>query len=199
MAPGKPLGEGPVTSTFGWGDCQFFMLDDRWFRAPNVDKDSTKAFLGDAQINWLIDALTFSKANFKIISSGGQVINDARVFENYAAYPVERRKLIERITAAKISGVMFLSGDRHHAELSKLERPGTYPLYDLTTSPLTAGVHNPGKEPNTLRVDGTLFNGHNFALIKLSGTTKDRVLKINLLDNSGKPVWEKEIKANDLK
>jgi len=196
---GKPLGDGPVTSTFSWGDCQFFMLDDRWFRAPNADKDSSKAFLGEAQIDWLIDALTFSKANFKIISCGGQVINDARVYENYAAYPVERRKLIERISKANIPGVIFMSGDRHHAELSKLERPGTYPLYDLTTSPLTAGTHNPGKEANSLRVEGTLFNGHNFALLHLKGNLKDRILKISLMNNMGQPVWEREIKASELK
>jgi alkaline phosphatase D len=196
---GRPLGEGSVTSTFGWGDCQFFMLDDRWFRAPNNDKDSTKAFLGDAQIDWLIDAMTFSKAPFKIIACGGQVINNARFYENYAAYPVERRKLIDRITAAKIPGVIFLSGDRHHAELSKLERPGTYPLYDLTTSPLTAGIHSPGNEPNTLRVEGTLFNAHNFALLKLSGKGKDRVMKIQLMNNSGQLVWEKELRAEELK
>jgi alkaline phosphatase D len=175
------------------------MLDDRWFRAPNTSSDSTKAFLGDDQINWLIDALTFSKAPFKIISCGGQVINDARVYENYATYPVERRKLIQRITEAKIPGVLFFSGDRHHAELSKLERPGTYPLYDLTTSPLTAGTHNPGNEKNTLRMDGTLFNGHNFAICKVTGTSKERKLIIDLVNNRGDLVWSKEIKASELK
>ncbi len=197
--PNKPMGNGPICQTFGWGDCQFFMLDDRWFRAPNGEKDSTKAFLGDAQINWLMDALTFSKANFKIIACGGQVINNAAVYENYASYPVERRKLIDRITKAGINGVVFLSGDRHHAELSRLERPGTYPLYDLTTSPLTAGIHNPGKEANTLRVEGTLFNGHNFAQIQVSGPLKNRVLKMNLSDNRGNVVWTKEIKAEELR
>ena len=198
-APGKPLGPGSCVNTFGWGDCQFFMLDDRWFRAPNNSTDSTRDFFGEAQINWLIDALTYSKAQFKIIACGGQVLNDARYFENYAVYPVERRKFIDRITAAKIPGVLILSGDRHHAELTKLERPGTYPLYDLTTSPLTAGTHNPGKEPNTLRVDGTLYNGRNFAMIEVSGPQKDRVLKIKLMSNLGKLVWEKNLKASDLK
>jgi alkaline phosphatase D len=196
---GKPLGKGSVVNTFGWGDCQFFMLDDRWFRAPNNSKDSTRAFFGEDQINWLIDALTYSKANFKIITCGGQIINDARMYENYAVYPVERRKLIDRITAAGISGVFFLSGDRHHAELSKLERPGTYPLYDLTTSPLTAGTHNPGNEPNTLRVPGTLYNGRNFALLKLSGTAKERVMKVQVMSNLGRLVWEKDFKASELK
>jgi alkaline phosphatase D len=197
--PSQPLGKGPVTSTFSWGDCQFFMLDDRWFRAPNNSSDSSRDFFGEQQINWLIDALTFSRANFKIIACGGQVINDARAFENYAVYPVERRKLLEKLATAKIPGVFFLSGDRHHAELSRLERPGQYPLYDLTTSPLTAGIHNPGKEPNTLRIPGTLFNGHNFALLKFSGTAKERVMTICLKDNRGNLVWEKSIKASELK
>jgi alkaline phosphatase D len=197
--PWKPMGDGPVVNTFSWGDCQFFLLDDRWFRAPNALKDSTKAFLGKEQIDWLIDALTYSKATFKFIACGGQVINDAAVFENYAAYPVERRHLIDRITNARIPGVIFLSGDRHHAELSKLERTGTYPLYDLTTSPLTAGVHNPGNEANTLRVPGTLYNGRNFAMINIRGTQKERVMTLKIISNLGRLIWEKEIKAGELK
>ena len=35
-------------------------------------------------------------------------------------------------------GVVFVSGDRHWGELLKTERPGAYPLYELTTSPLAA-------------------------------------------------------------
>jgi hypothetical protein len=64
---------------------------------------------------------------------------------------------------------------------------------------LTAGIHNPGKEDNTLRMDGTLYNGHNFALLSLTGTAKDRVLKIQLMNNQGQKVWDKEIKASELK
>ncbi len=33
----------------------------------------------------------------------------------------------------------LLSGDRHHSEVIKMERPGTYPLYDITVSPLDIG------------------------------------------------------------
>lgn len=197
--PGKPLGEGPVCQTFQWNDCQFFMLDDRWFRAPNNDKDSTRPYFGEAQINWLIDALTYSKANFKFICSGGQIINPARTKENYAIFPVERRQLLDRITKAEITGVFFITGDRHHTELSKLNRPGTYPLYDLTTSPLTSGTHNPGNEGNYLRVPGTLYTGRNFAHFTISGTAKSRTMKIDLRNNLGEVVWTKEIAAAELK
>jgi alkaline phosphatase D len=64
---------------------------------------------------------------------------------------------------------------------------------------LTAGIHNPGNEPNTLRVDGTLFNGHNFAWMEVTGPQKDRILKIQIVDNRGRMVWEKEMKATDLR
>jgi alkaline phosphatase D len=37
-----------------------------------------------------------------------------------------------------IEGVIFLDGDRHHSEITKLEREGTYPLYDFTISSFTA-------------------------------------------------------------
>ncbi len=197
--PGKAFDNGPVCQTFHWNDCQFFMLDDRWFRAPNNDKDSTRPYFGDAQINWLMDALIYSKATFKIICSGGQILNPARVKENYSIFPVERRMLLERMTKAKISGVLFITGDRHHAEISKLDRQGTYPLHDITTSPLTSGTNNPGNEGNILREPETLFSGHNFAHFQITGTAKERKIKIDLCNNRGSVVWSKELKATELK
>ncbi len=197
--PGKPFDDGAICQTFQWNDCQFFMLDDRWFKAPNNDKDSTRPYFGDAQTNWLLDALKYSKATFKIICSGGQILNSARVKENYSIFPVERRMLLDKITKANIAGLLFITGDRHHAELSKLERPGTYPLFDLTTSPLTSGTNNPANEGNTLRVPETLFTGHNFAHIQVSGPAKDRKMKIDLCNNRGGVVWSKELKASGLK
>lgn len=197
-APGKPLGPGPCINTFTWSDCQFFMLDDEWFRAPNNSADSTRDYFGEAQLNWLTDALLASRARFKFVVSGGQILNPARVYENYAIYPVERRKFLDHITKAGVPGVFIITGDRHHTELTRLERPGTYTLYDLTTSPLTSGTHKPGNEANTSRVEGTLYNGRNFALIKVSGAPKERKLTIRILNSVGKLVWEKDILASEL-
>jgi hypothetical protein len=39
--PSESYGAGDtegVTSSFGWNDCQFFMLDDRWYRTVEVEK-----------------------------------------------------------------------------------------------------------------------------------------------------------------
>ena len=197
--PNYVFNEG-VTGTFQWADVQFFLLDDRYFKSPNDNTVVDRTILGQRQFLWLIDALTFSKATFKFVVIGGQVLNPAKVAENFSNYPEEREKLIRTITDAKVPGVIFLDGDRHHSVLSKLDRTGTYPLYDFTISPLTAGAGKPYEdESNTLMVPGTLVTEHNFALAEVSGPLKDRVLKVSVMNASGKVLWTREIKASELK
>ncbi|WP_425290914.1 alkaline phosphatase D family protein [Spirosoma linguale] len=188
--------------TFEWNDCQFFMLDDRTFRAPDKMPDGpNKAYFSEKQIQWLLDALTFSKATFKFIVTGGQIVNPTKSFENYAIYGTERDRLFKAITDAKIPGVLFLTGDRHHSILHKLERPGTYPLYDLTISPLTSGPAKPLAEELKLPtyVDGTLVTDRNFGILSVSGPLKDRVLTIKVYDQKGAERWTKDVRASELK
>lgn len=192
-------GAGGITGTFGWGDVAFFLLDNRTHRAPNASLAADRPLLGGAQLDWLIDALVSSRATFKFVCIGGQVLNPAAVYENYANYPAEREVLLRRIRTENIPGVIFLDGDRHHTELSKLERPGTYPLYDLTCSPLTAGTHAPQDEGNTLRVANTLVNDRNFGLITVSGPRTDRTLTIRILDRTGQERWSHVVKASGLR
>lgn len=189
------------TGTFQWGDVQFFLMDDRWFKAPNENFTGDRDYYGKKQLTWLIDALSTSNATFKVIVTGGQVVNPAKVFENMANYEAEREELLKKITDAKIKGVMFVSGDRHHTVLQKLDRSGAnYPLYDLTVSPLTSGPSKPVKaEDNSPIVEGTVYTERNFAICEVSGTLKDRVLKISIFDNKGEQKWMREIKASELK
>jgi alkaline phosphatase D len=177
---------------------QFFLLDDRWFRAPNDEANPDKDYFGQAQLQWLKDALIASRAKFKIIASGGQLISPAAVFENYATYPTEQKKFIQILQDSKAKGLFLLSGDRHCTELMKLERPGTYPIYELTTSSLTAGVHKSDEE-NAARVPGTLLAEHNAALLTFSGTKDDRTMKIKIMKADGSEAWSREIRASELK
>lgn len=195
---GKP----GVTTKIEWADVDFFLLDDRYYRSANHRNTGERTMIGEEQFQWLIDELTASQAKFKVVAIGGQVLNDAQIpYESYfSCFPEERKRLIETITAEGTKGVIFLSGDRHHTELSKLERKGTYPLYDFTISPLTAGSGTQAQnEPNTLRVPGTFVGGvHNFAQFEVSGIRTNRVLKCTIFDKDGKEVWSRTLTAKEL-
>ncbi|MFM7913295.1 MAG: alkaline phosphatase D family protein, partial [Bacteroidota bacterium] len=52
-----------ITSAFRWMDVEVFLLDNRYHRNNQRLKDTcARRMLGDAQIEWLVDALKFSRA-----------------------------------------------------------------------------------------------------------------------------------------
>ena len=169
-----------IATAFEWADTLFVLLDDRTNRTPNDRVTGKRTMLGDAQVEWLIDTLVSSTATLKFVAVGGQFLNPVDGFETFATFPEERERILQLLEAERVGGVFFLTGDRHRTELSKLDRRGLYPLYDLTVSPLTAGVYRGQTEVNTLRVDGTLLQDHNFALLHVAGPRTDRVLTITL-------------------
>jgi len=194
---GKP----GITTYFQWADVDFFLMDNRYYRTANNRKTGKKELLGEEQIEWLLDNLVVSTAPFKFIVIGGQVLNpvEKNYLEHYSMFPEEKEKLLSLIEEEGIEGVVFLDGDRHHSELSKLEREGSYPLYDFTISSLTAGV-SPGKdEANNLRVEGTLSDQHNFAIFSFSGPKKNRTLTCTVYDVNGNKLWNYSINENELK
>jgi alkaline phosphatase D len=197
--PGPPE-LGGIATTFQWGDVEFFLLDNRWFRSSEHRISGHKQVFGEDQIRWLTDALTYSRASFKIVVSGGQILTPVEKWDSYATYPVERARFLEVLRANDVRGVVLLSGDVHYTVLSKLERRGTYPLWEITTSPLTAEVASldPDTSENHLAEPGTLFVERNFATLDFSGPLTDRVLKVTVRDVEGAELWSAEIRARDL-
>jgi alkaline phosphatase D len=178
---------------------EFFLLDDRYYRTPNFRRSIDRVILGEEQLEWLVDALTYSRAPFKVVAIGGQVLNPRAEFETYAQVsPAERQKLINRITVENIPGVLFLSGDRHMTELTQIDRVGNYPLYDLTVSPLTAGPFVNGTL-NPAGVPGTFVNRRNFAALDFSGPRTNRSMKITVFDANGAELWTRTIRASELR
>lgn len=188
-------GEG-LTSMFQYDDITFFLLDDRTFRSPNDLKKGNVTILGERQLEWLIDALAASKSPFKMVAIGGQVLNTAAVYENYAnRHAEERTYLLKRIEEEDITGVIFLTGDRHFSELSKYTNKAGNVVYDLTVSPLTAGATKRVDDVNANRVPNTLVTQHNFGILNFSGPRKERLLSIQLYDADGQALWDYKIEA----
>jgi len=180
-----------ITTAFSHNDIDFFLLDDRWYRSSEGLKDScSREMLGQQQIEWLINALKSSKAPFKIVANGSQVLNSMALYENYAQFHCEREKLLQRIAAEGIKNVIFVTVDRHHSEISRLEVNGVV-FHDVTASPLTSSFPaNRDNEPNANRIAGSLILKRNFAVFEFTGPRKTRELLIRFFDNTGKEVYQ---------
>ena len=200
-------GQGIYTQ-FSYGDVDFFLTDDRYFRAEedladsvNGQPNSEKTYFGPQQMTWLKNALLFSKAPFKIIVSGSQMLNPLNKYECMQHYSYEYDELMQFLLHQKINGVIFLTGDRHHSEVIRMKRENAYPLFDITVSPLTSGVskasgaesNNPSREANTL------VEAQNFGKISISGKKNERELEVTFIGIKGEilgnwTVSEKELK-----
>jgi alkaline phosphatase D len=175
-----------ITGAFSHSDADFFLMDNRWYRSP---QSPSGEILGEKQLNWLIDALRYSTATFKFVCIGGQTLSDARVFENYAIYVTERHKLLNAIDQYAIKGVVFLTGDRHHSELTSWTSPSGIKVFDITSSALTSSTSAHPDEPNTGRVEGSMVGVRNYAQIKISGAkarqdVKPEALKMQMAKSS---------------
>lgn len=181
------------------GDADFFLLDGRWYRDADDLKSPDKAMFGTKQLGWLKNALLNSTANFKFIVGGSQLLDTQSPYEGWRNFAAERDGFLNWLTEQRVSGVMFLSGDRHHTELLQWPRKGAYPLYELTCSPLTSGTHDvTGESRNPGLVPGTLVGDRNFCSLDFSGDKSSRQVSIRVFDSQGQQRWEKSISKKDL-
>ena len=198
-----------VYTKFRWSDCDFFMMDDRYYRSADDMPDSiggkpnpNKVFYGKKQMEWLKNSLISSNATFKFIVSGGQMLNPmAKDKECFMAYPVEWQELMDFIVGNKINGLIFISGDRHFSEVLKYQPVGFYPLHEFTCSAVTSGVAIPSKaeQANPLRIAGTMLLENNFGKISVSGENNKRQVVIETYDINGVKKWGITLNENDLK
>jgi alkaline phosphatase D len=193
-------GSGGIFTKAAFNGVDFFLLDNRSWRDRDRGPDNPdKAMFGTAQLAWLKDALVASKAPFKVIASGSQLLNDMTGKEAWTHFPHERADFLAWLQETRIDGVLLLSGDAHYSALFSLPREDGYPLYELTCSPLTSGVHRGGFGQENPRLQpGTYVAERNFCRLDFSGPQADRRLQISVLDADGNIRWTREIHARDL-
>lgn len=198
------LGTPGIFSKVSHEDVDLFLLDNRTHRDDDDLPDDTpgKTMLGVAQIEWLKRQLAQSRASFKLIANGSRMLSDRpnaerRGGEGWHNHPAERRDFIEWLTANRIDGVVFLSGDIHYTHMTERERAGSYPLVELTCSPLTSNVH---PRPNPVRpVEGTVALERNFCTLDFRGTPDARELAISVWWADGSRLWQRRYAASDLR
>jgi alkaline phosphatase D len=182
---------------FTFGRVEFFMLDTRYARSPNDSPNGPdKVILSAAQWRWLEQGLRSSTADFKVIASGMQILSDYHPFETWNLFPHERARLLDFIRDEKVSGVFFISGDRHIGEALRVPQQGSYALVEFTSSPLAAGLGETQPDAKVpQRIPGTLAAVENFAVLDFHfappgavGEDRGAALSFRLYNVYGEPL-----------
>jgi alkaline phosphatase D len=169
------------------------LLDTRYNReepGPNGD------ILGSRQWVWLEEELAKPGADLVVIGSSIQVLASQHRFEKWANFPKAQERLFRTIQKSG-ARVLLVSGDRHHAEISKrAESPAGFPLYDVTSSGLTerSTIRN---EPNDLRL-GEVWAGGNFGVVEIDWAAEDPAIRLQIRDEGGKAVVETGLSLGQL-
>jgi len=201
---------------------QFICLDTRYHRSPLAElpadlrkprggpyrptDDPSATVLGAEQTAWLAGVLA-EPAEVRIVMSSIQVAFTGHQWEHWGNFPGERARLLRLIRDSGAGGVIFVSGDRHAAEISRIPAgpdAAAYPLYDLTASSLNQGMP-PGTsdDPNPLRV-GPHHRDANFGTIDIDWADGDEdgpagaALTLAIRDVAGDVVHATHVALADL-
>jgi alkaline phosphatase D len=203
--------EGVYTSTMlGKGErrIQILMLDLRTFRSA-IEKVNPRAYpelgdyrplrddeeqvmLGEAQWTWL-EAELQKPAAVRLIGLSTQLGAAHNGYEAWANMPREQERFLKLLEATKAEGVILLSGDTHYAEVSLIEHPGMYPLYDLTASSLNQKWDPAGANPNRI---GQAYTKANAGVLDLDW--ERRVIQTRVIDEWGVARISLEIPLTEL-
>lgn len=142
-----------------------FDHDRRYFYGLDYGRHKTpdSTFLGEAQWKWLEKELS-KEADLRIIGSGSQFSIEYNGYEAWANFPHEQQRMLDLIAKTKAEGVMFITGDVHYSEVSKLDTD-FYPIYDFTSSGLSSTWHF--ATPNKNRIEGPIMENH-FGMITIN-------------------------------
>ncbi|MEM9082244.1 MAG: alkaline phosphatase D family protein [Planctomycetota bacterium] len=207
---------------------QFIILDTRFFRSeltlgenesprssgiggryvPTTDPDAT--LLGKEQWQWLEWQLR-QPADLRIISSSIQVLAEDHRYEKWANMPAERKRLFDLMKRTNAEGVIFISGDRHRAEISKFDpdraMPGSgnfdrYPIFDVTSSALNRSSQGRffedrfGNEINRHAL-GQQYQANNFGTIIIDWDARQVTMGIH--GDDGEPRMTATVGIDELK
>ncbi len=177
---------------------QVLLLDTRWNRTPErrapkaeiearrpafmgpyaPTDDTDQTLLGEAQWAWLEEKLG-EPAELRIIASSIPFVMEFTGWDTWVNYPDEKRRMLDLLAETRAEGVVFISGDTHRAEISRLDGVLPYPLWDITSSGLTKSWR--GVPPNRHRV-GRTFNDQHFGLINIVWSLPDPQISFEIRD-----------------
>jgi alkaline phosphatase D len=192
---------------------QVILLDTRSFRSqlrrvkkeeqklvggpylPSLDESAT--MLGEAQWRWLEEELR-KPAELRLIASSIQFVSEFSGAEAWANLPHEKQRMLELLGRTRAAGVLFVSGDRHWCELSRMPGPGGYPIYDLTASAMTVPHPRGTPSENKYRAVPVTYHDVNVGHLHINWEEADPRLNLIIIDEAGKTRIEQRLLLSEL-
>lgn len=179
--PGANFQRGPgVSSWWRAFGVNFAFLDDRSFRTPNGLDLPDQTHFGADQEKWIRQGLKEAREPVLLIS-GDQFFGEYKFCESYQTnHPKSMKTELAQWKKAKVP-VVFVSGDRHLADINKVPRSVMgYETYELTSSAIHARVYKDGfaRCPSYNQVVG-VAGEFNYMMIGFSAATRAQ-LKLNV-------------------
>lgn len=172
LYPHPPFAGDGINYKFTWagdanavGGAEFFMMDDRWGRdcPRTLPSGYVPKMYGATQFTWLKDSLLASKATFKVIANGSTLGSEC--------WGTQKQALFDFITANKIGGVIFVTGDIHRSDVTQRTPAGGYPLYELISS----GIGSPSTPAE-----------YSFGIMEFDTTLADPTVTLKVINNPNK-------------
>jgi alkaline phosphatase D len=204
-----------------------FAIDMRSYRSSNnVNMQATRGvdtnFLGDRQLRWLADALTASKATWKIVAADmpiGLVVSHTPGFHEAAANgdpgPARGRELeiawlLKTLQERKVKNVIWVTADvhysaAHHFHPDRAAEKAFDPFWEFVAGPAHAGSFSMGEPDPTFGID-VRFKGvpadlkpnrppdAGFQFFgQLDISPSDQMLTVSIINTSGTRVYEQQL------
>lgn len=184
---------------------QVILLDTRYHRSPLTRRgepvvrgvgptgpyvrtlDPEATMLGAAQWKWLEEQLRVP-ARLRIVCSSVQFLADEHGWECWGNMPRERQRMLELVARTGANGVVFLSGDRHAAEISRMPaatdgRGPAYPIWEVTSSSLNK-TRPWVNESNRYRRT-SVFWDRNYGVLEIDWDAPDPLVSLKILGSGG--------------
>ena len=190
------------------GDVHFIMLDGRYYREANgrfprnhPPQSENPVMLGPVQLAWLKETLLESRATFRVIASpvpwaDGVAPRGRQKYDKWEGFPAERQAIFDHLAENEINGVLLISGDRHRADVHRIDRENGYSLYDFMSAMATNYHTHPLVEGS-----GFLFGyneKNNFGVLEFDTNRADPTITMEIRNIDDESVWTHELRLSEL-
>ncbi len=214
----RRLQDGGIYTAYTYGPpgqrVQVILLDTRWDRSPLTrvpeaeaaalrresrgpylpTTDPNAQLLGAAQWQWLETQLR-APADLRLIATSIPLLRSGTGWETWSNFPAEQQRLIDLITTTHANGVLFLTGDTHHAQFSLRTEGVPYPFWEVNSSGLTENVTAVAPDASLI---GDVYLEDNYGLLHIDWEAPDPVIAMTIHDVSNTVVLQQQLELSEL-